>query len=1466
MGDVLVDRELPRDFASPASEMSGYGEEFGMRAEGSMRSVGETPALSRRTSIVEKAGKMERTHSASSDGSRRSGKSLPVLGEVVLPSDLARRLADRPVLHSRASSGSSISRLSSRTESIRRTSPLPSPSKSPQPPIRPPLSPPGPPRSSINSSPVRLQPSPLRASPRKSPGLTIQTPPIPSSNRLSSSSTIPTPPIPTKSPLRAMSRQASGSSDMSAPNGRSQTPRSASGESHMAVAGTPLSTIERLKRMSDAEAEERHRTYSGGTSSTSSPVYSYSPASSSPTRPLGPAGNGTMSREQEIRFTMLTAPSVYSQDSGSAPGSAKSWTVSDGTPRSPAFRESSRPLSGKMDTVGWGRKKSGEGSRRDEREEGGSARRSSSLPRITMPVDKELPMAPGDTPNTATTYDSPAAYSTDAATDGHTPMSPTVANHDSRSPAKSPSLPILRDRSSVMTAIAGDLPPPRRTGTEGDALGALLPSAHVRGASIASIDDLRPLLPSSPSIVMSKRSHLIREIASSERAHAKDLALVRDAYMYRFLRSSRPASQYSATGGDSSAIPSPSPGNVSDVSKRSSIYTYQTAETKRSSGHSVNWSMPTTPLPKSPSEGFNLGYLTSAGQSSGSLIQPSTSTGRSTRNGGAQMGPPVGKPLSPADMKAVFLNLDQLAAIADELATAFERACGEEEVGIGAMAREGEAGSDHLGEVFTTMVPRLRPLYNYFCARQSQASHRLMELQADPAYKAHLNDCWMSIKAHTNAWNLDSMLIKPVQRITKYPLLFDDLLACTTPVHPDYFQIRAASQMAKSMAMDIDEAKRRKDAVSNAIGKKAATGAAAGAAPSKEVKHPSKLLGLKRFRKDKAAAASGANSSELGTPTVISEASLSSLKDLVARMEELDAAVRKVGKEVVFWTAAAKETFVVQDELLKTWLRLVQLEPSDLTDQRILEARNVVDSVVVNAWSELSYQVKEQIMPVFGKLIESTANPRKVIAKRDSKLLDYSRYHAIRASKKHPDRPVIEGALEFIALHTQLVEELPALLEGMLRILDMGLVAFAKAQARFHSAVKDSIGDFARAWLPNMSPPSAGVNGARQGSADEALPGSEVLRAWHEAWAPYAAAMEHFRCTQNARGAPGKIKTFSQNRPRSRTGEPLPSPTLRHSASTTSPTSMVGSRPNSPAVTSAGRLRSSSLRESHNPTIVTTPAQSPAKENQPSRFNLLRRSNSKSQVPKSDRSTQPPSSPRHSGLRPTSMSMTSGDAASRLSWGLPQISADPSKPIFEGLGISPTKSFTMSPQPQTREREMQGYPFPQTSNPYPQIDLNSSSVSLASNPGLGLGDVAVAEVVRREQARERERMPHPYATAGSTAGARVRPRPGSTRTKRGGEEMDAAEGWRNEKVMYQCACVADFDPMELGNRKYRGLRFLSMISGDLIDVFHEVGRIEEIPSFPYPEVGVDNDGVLVGRAENGEIGLVICSFLEPLRY
>jgi len=48
-------------------------------------------------------------------------------------------------------------------------------------------------------------------------------------------------------------------------------------------------------------------------------------------------------------------------------------------------------------------------------------------------------------------------------------------------------------------------------------------------------------------------------------------------------------------------------------------------------------------------------------------------------------------------------------------------------------------------------------------------------------------------------------------------------------------------------------------------------------------------------------------------------------------------------------------------------------------------------------------------------------------------------------------------------------------------------------------------------------------------------------------------------------------------------------------------------------------------------------------------------------------------------------------------------------------------------------------------------------------------------------------------------------------------------------------------------------------------VYHEIGRVADLYDFPYSQVGVENDGAVVCRAENGAIGVAMCSFLEPLR-
>ena len=60
-------------------------------------------------------------------------------------------------------------------------------------------------------------------------------------------------------------------------------------------------------------------------------------------------------------------------------------------------------------------------------------------------------------------------------------------------------------------------------------------------------------------------------------------------------------------------------------------------------------------------------------------------------------------------------------------------------------------------------------------------------------------------------WDLQSLLIKPVQRVLKYPLLLDKIVESTPDSHPDYQEVYSAKEAIAKVAQDINEIKRRKD-------------------------------------------------------------------------------------------------------------------------------------------------------------------------------------------------------------------------------------------------------------------------------------------------------------------------------------------------------------------------------------------------------------------------------------------------------------------------------------------------------------------------------------------------------------------------------------------------------------------------------------------------------------------------------
>lgn len=165
---------------------------------------------------------------------------------------------------------------------------------------------------------------------RKSPGLTIDPSPPPRPPR---DSARPSPPIPAKSPLRRLTPQHPSLPDLreSRSEGRSPRVRDGSGESALATASTMNDSFETAPLPSDSEA--------------SSPALQ--PGDTVPYPASYESGH---TADEEIRFTMLTVPSAYSQDS--APSTAR--TIPDSEWSGASGRTTDRSGSG---SFGWGRQR-----------------------------------------------------------------------------------------------------------------------------------------------------------------------------------------------------------------------------------------------------------------------------------------------------------------------------------------------------------------------------------------------------------------------------------------------------------------------------------------------------------------------------------------------------------------------------------------------------------------------------------------------------------------------------------------------------------------------------------------------------------------------------------------------------------------------------------------------------------------------------------------------------------------------------------------------------------------------------------------------------------------------------------------------------------------------------------------------------------------------------------------------------
>ncbi|XP_032542010.1 rho guanine nucleotide exchange factor 38 [Chiroxiphia lanceolata] len=166
------------------------------------------------------------------------------------------------------------------------------------------------------------------------------------------------------------------------------------------------------------------------------------------------------------------------------------------------------------------------------------------------------------------------------------------------------------------------------------------------------------------------------------------------------------------------------------------------------------------------------------------------------------------KQIARFDVDGLFSNIELVHQVSAKLLSLLEEA-----------TTDVEPPMQIIGEVFLQIKGPLEDTYKIYCYHHDDAHTMLESYEKDEELKQHLRDCVQSLKkiyeeeGKPNLMDMGSLMIKPVQRVMKYPLLLHELLNSTPTSHPDHKALQDALFVMKNINVNINELKRRKDLV-----------------------------------------------------------------------------------------------------------------------------------------------------------------------------------------------------------------------------------------------------------------------------------------------------------------------------------------------------------------------------------------------------------------------------------------------------------------------------------------------------------------------------------------------------------------------------------------------------------------------------------------------------------------------------
>ncbi|XP_048349388.1 intersectin-1 isoform X2 [Sphaerodactylus townsendi] len=114
-----------------------------------------------------------------------------------------------------------------------------------------------------------------------------------------------------------------------------------------------------------------------------------------------------------------------------------------------------------------------------------------------------------------------------------------------------------------------------------------------------------------------------------------------------------------------------------------------------------------------------------------------------------------------------------------------------------------------IGDILTAQLPHMQP-YIRFCSCQLNGA-ALIQQKTDevPEFKEFVKRLAMDLRC--KGMPLSSFLLKPMQRVTRYPLIIKNILENTPENHPDHSHLKHALEKAEELCSQVNEGVREKE-------------------------------------------------------------------------------------------------------------------------------------------------------------------------------------------------------------------------------------------------------------------------------------------------------------------------------------------------------------------------------------------------------------------------------------------------------------------------------------------------------------------------------------------------------------------------------------------------------------------------------------------------------------------------------